>query len=245
MNTISNESSKTAVTTADWAGQVVKDTILPLGIKIASGSLLTWSSPQDIAAAFIAQKCFQTVGEAGLVPLSRTFQLAPGYTLGLAIANFSLSFFAAVAATRHIGFQPSYLAMGAGVIVNFGIGLYQFAQYLKEDCFKESEKIVTVTAQNFQEEVENSKLPVILDVYATWCPPCRMVAPIFEKLAEEMEGKVKFVKMNIDNEPELATKLNVNAMPTFLFFKDGKEVHRRQGAVQREYFVDQIKVLQE
>lgn len=89
--------------------------------------------------------------------------------------------------------------------------------------------MIEITKANYKKEVLESKTPVILDAYATWCPPCKAVAPILDKLSNEMSGKVKFVKFNVDSDAALAKELNITAMPTFLMFKGGKIVNRQTG----------------
>jgi thioredoxin 1 len=76
----------------------------------------------------------------------------------------------------------------------------------------------------FESEVINSKLPVLIDFWAEWCGPCRMLSPILDQLSEEMEGKVKIVKMNIDENPETPSKFGVRGIPTMLLFKEGKQI---------------------
>ena len=77
------------------------------------------------------------------------------------------------------------------------------------------------TKQNFEAEVLQSDLPVLVDFYADWCGPCKMMAPVIEKMAEQMAGKVKVGKVNVDEEEELAIKYRVVSIPAFLIFKDG------------------------
>ncbi|MDD5625627.1 MAG: thioredoxin [Patescibacteria group bacterium] len=84
--------------------------------------------------------------------------------------------------------------------------------------------------QNFQEEVLESKLPVLVDFFSTWCPPCQMIAPIIEKLSQEMEGKIKIGKFNIEESVELTQKYNIGSVPTLIFFKNGEEIKRLRGA---------------
>ncbi len=78
------------------------------------------------------------------------------------------------------------------------------------------------TKQNFEAEVLQSDLPVLVDFYADWCGPCKMMAPVVEKMAETMAGKVKVGKVNVDEEEELAIKYRVVSIPAFLIFKDGE-----------------------
>jgi len=82
--------------------------------------------------------------------------------------------------------------------------------------------IVTLTQANFAQEVLQSKTPVLVDFWASWCGPCRMLSPILDELAQEFDGKVKIGKVNTDEQPELASQYRVQAMPTMLFFKQGQ-----------------------
>lgn len=81
----------------------------------------------------------------------------------------------------------------------------------------------------FESEVINSKLPVLIDFWAEWCGPCRMLAPILDQLSEEMGAKIKIVKMNIDENPETPSKFGVRGIPTMLLFKEGKQVATKVG----------------
>jgi len=94
--------------------------------------------------------------------------------------------------------------------------------------------------QNFQEEVLESKLPVLVDFFSTWCPPCQMIAPIIEKLSQEMEGKIKIGKFNIEDSLELAQKYNIGSVPTLIFFKNGEEIKRLRGAQSEENLRQEI-----
>ena len=82
--------------------------------------------------------------------------------------------------------------------------------------------IVTLTKSNFDQEVLKSSTPVLVDFWAEWCGPCKMVAPILDELATEYEGKVKIGKVNIDEHQDLATEYGIRAIPTLLLFKDGQ-----------------------
>ena len=81
---------------------------------------------------------------------------------------------------------------------------------------------LTITEQNFDEEVKRAKVPVLVDFWATWCGPCRMLAPIIEELAKKYDGKVKVGKVNVDEERELALQFGVSSIPTVLVFQNGE-----------------------
>jgi thioredoxin 1 len=87
-----------------------------------------------------------------------------------------------------------------------------------------SENLSTFTEANFQEEIQNATVPVIVDFWAEWCGPCRMLTPILEDIATERAGKVKIGKVNVDEQPNLAAQFSVRSIPMLVFFKDGKAV---------------------
>ena len=86
------------------------------------------------------------------------------------------------------------------------------------------------SSQNFSRDVLSSPVPVLVDFYADWCGPCRMLAPTLEKLAVEFSGKARIVKVNVDKEPELATRYQVSSIPGLIFIDDGKVVAQSAGA---------------
>ena len=88
---------------------------------------------------------------------------------------------------------------------------------------------VKITKENFESEVLQSKIPVLVDFWATWCPPCRMLAPIIQQLDEKKQGSIKIGKVNIDEEQELAVKFEVDSIPTIYVFKDGKVANHSVG----------------
>lgn len=87
------------------------------------------------------------------------------------------------------------------------------------------------TDENFNEEVLSSNVPVLVDFYADWCGPCKMLAPVIETLAAEFEGKIKIGKLNVDNAPDTAQKYGIMSIPTLLYFKNGEIVQKTIGVV--------------
>jgi len=102
---------------------------------------------------------------------------------------------------------------------------------------------VHVSDADFQEVVLNSEVPVVLDLWAEWCGPCRMIGPIIEEMSGEYEGKAKMVKMDIDANPETPVKFGVRNIPTVLFFKGGEVVDKQVGAVPKSVFVEKLEKL--
>ena len=92
---------------------------------------------------------------------------------------------------------------------------------------------ITITKENFEAEVLKSEVPVLLDFWATWCGPCRMIAPDLEKIAAENVGKLKVGKVNVDEQMELAMKFGVTSIPLLVVMKDGKIVNKAVGAMPR------------
>jgi thioredoxin 1 len=90
-----------------------------------------------------------------------------------------------------------------------------------------------VNSTNFQEEVINSKIPVLVDFYADWCAPCRFIAPVIEELANQYKDKIKVCKVNVDDEPTLASKYSISSIPTLIFFKDGVPKNTAIGAISK------------
>ena len=100
-----------------------------------------------------------------------------------------------------------------------------------------------VTDSNFDELVINSDKPVIVDFWAEWCGPCRMVGPIIDEISKEYEGKAVVTKCDVDNNPSVASKYSIRNIPTVLFFKDGKIADKQVGAVPKSNFVAKLNAL--
>lgn len=97
-----------------------------------------------------------------------------------------------------------------------------------------------ITDKDFQEKVLNSDKPVLVDFWAAWCGPCRMVGPIIDELSAEYEGKAVVAKMDVDQNQEFAAKYGVRNIPTVLLFKDGEMVNRQVGVAQKETYKEAI-----
>lgn len=100
-----------------------------------------------------------------------------------------------------------------------------------------------LTKENYDTEVVKSALPVVLDVYATWCGPCLQMMPIVEELAKEHGSKYKFLKLNVDESRELAIQYGVTSIPTFVFIKNGSVVGKETGYMSKEDLLGKIKTL--
>jgi thioredoxin 1 len=104
-----------------------------------------------------------------------------------------------------------------------------------------SPNVVEVTDSNFQSEVANSSLPVLVDFWAVWCAPCRAIAPHVEALANEYAGKLRVGKCDIDANPQVPSQFEIRSIPTLLLFKDGKVIGQLVGAVPRAKLEDLVK----
>jgi thioredoxin 1 len=100
---------------------------------------------------------------------------------------------------------------------------------------------LAVTDESFEQEVLNSEVPVLVDFWAAWCGPCRMIAPTVDRLAVEYAGKLKVVKVDVDQNPDISGRLGVMSIPTLMVFKDGQMVERIMGALPKPAILAKLK----
>jgi thioredoxin 1 len=103
-----------------------------------------------------------------------------------------------------------------------------------------SEKIVTLSDATFDEHVKGSDVPVLVDFWAEWCGPCKMISPVLEEIAEEQAGKIQIVKLNIDDNLEVTRRFDVMSIPTLILFKDGEPEVRLIGAKPKGQLLQEI-----
>lgn len=104
-----------------------------------------------------------------------------------------------------------------------------------------SEKVINVTDSSFEAEVLKSDKPALIDFWASWCAPCKAIAPIVDELAGEYDGKIKVTKMNVDENPATPSKYGVRGIPTLILFKDGKVLDQKVGAVPKAQLAEMLK----
>ena len=106
---------------------------------------------------------------------------------------------------------------------------------------EENMSVITITSKNFEQEVSHSDVPVLLDFWASWCGPCKMVSPIVDEVAKEVEGKAKVGKINVDQEQELASAFQVMSIPTLMVIQNGKLMKSSDGVRSKQEILDILK----
>lgn len=101
-------------------------------------------------------------------------------------------------------------------------------------------KPIIVTDANFQSEVIESNIPVLVDFWAIWCGPCKMIAPVIDEIAKEYDGKLKVVKVDVDANQRISTQYGIRSIPTLMLFKGGKVVEQIIGAVSKRYLIEKV-----
>jgi len=101
--------------------------------------------------------------------------------------------------------------------------------------------VITITSKNFEQEVSKSEVPVLLDFWASWCGPCKMVSPIIDEVAKELEGKAKVGKINVDEEQELAQAFSIMSIPTLVVINNGKLVNQAVGVRSKSEILEMLK----
>jgi len=103
-----------------------------------------------------------------------------------------------------------------------------------------ADNVTNITDSDFEKEVLESDLPVLVDFWAEWCGPCKMLTPIIKELSEELQGKVKVLKMNIDDNPDTPSKYGIRSIPTIMLFKNGEQKDTKIGLQQKNSLLDWI-----
>lgn len=101
--------------------------------------------------------------------------------------------------------------------------------------------VITITSKNFEQEVSKSEVPVLLDFWASWCGPCKMVSPIIDEVAKEVEGKAKVGKINVDEEQELAQAFSIMSIPTLVVINNGRLVNQVVGVRSKSEILEMLK----
>jgi len=115
-------------------------------------------------------------------------------------------------------------------------------EIMAEETIKE---VLELTDESFDDKVLKSKTPVVIDCFAHWCGPCKMMAPVIDELASEYKGKVSIYKLNVDKSPKTSEKYEIMSIPTVLYFKDGKLVNKTMGAMPKAMLASHIDKLLE
>ena len=114
-------------------------------------------------------------------------------------------------------------------------------EILKKSQKQKTEDVLTLTSSSFDNFLENASLPVLVDFWASWCMPCKVMTPVVEELARDYAGKAAFAKVNVDENPDVASRYNIMSIPHFIVFRNGRPTERIVGAVGRGPLEDALK----
>ncbi len=132
----------------------------------------------------------------------------------------------------------TFIVLGA-LVVLFGILILNTRKRMKSlKDVKSSEKVLTLTDQNFSNKVKSGI--VLVDFWAEWCMPCKMMIPVLNELAEEVDGSVSIAKLNVDEQKKTAAGFKVRSIPTMILFRNGKEIHRFVGVKTKDYLLKEL-----
>ena len=138
-------------------------------------------------------------------------------------------------AIKALGERPE----GEWIRLNLAKGVIaKFNGYLDEDMIERIQ--IALEKENYDEEVVKSPVPVLLDFWATWCGPCRMLSPIVDEIANEVEGNAKVCKINVDEQPELAQQFGIMSIPTLVFMKNGEITAKEVGVRSKQVILDKL-----
>jgi thioredoxin 1 len=135
-----------------------------------------------------------------------------------------------------------FIVLGVILVAVFGYGFYTTQKMKKAPDVPNSAKIKTLSDKTFSQQIKSGI--VLVDFWASWCMPCKMMAPILNDVAENVTGNVTIAKLNIEQNQSAATKYKVRSIPTLIMFKDGKEVNRIVGVKQKDFLLKEIAKVQ-
>lgn len=197
----------------------------------AVGSLVTLNDPRGVAIQVAVSKILYSPIVLSINSLRQAVKKSePGLIEVAAMALFTAATGAYIGqqAARQIGYDPHYLSGFLGQLIVLPYYIYKGVQEIN-NIKSDDSKITFVTDDNFQKEVIESEIPVAVDIYTNWCGPCKLFSPTFSKYSFEMEGKVKFCKVDLEKATAVGGRFPITSIPTLLFFKNGELVDSYAG----------------
>lgn len=175
--------------------------------------------------------------------IDQDFDISKAQTIvGATLTSIITSSIVVSSALSFVGIPVHATTLIVGPIIGRLAHLYA-TEVLMKPPFENSPEIVHLTQENFQKEVLESDVPVVVDAYASWCMPCNRFAPIFNELADQYAGEIKFAKFEIGEQEALKDQLGIKCFPTFLFYSDGKLVERQEGSSPKEAFEEKMQAI--